>query len=55
MTTQEKMLEMQWYPNLFETKKEEVEFWREMSEHYDQPLSDYVKDVFDYIDNQKVL
>jgi hypothetical protein len=54
MTIEDKMLEMQWYPNLFKTKKEEVEFWREMSEHYDQPLSDDVKEVFKYIDNKKV-
>ncbi len=54
MTTEEKILQMQWYPDLFKSKKEEVEFWREMSEHYDQPLSEDVKEVFDYIDNQKV-
>jgi hypothetical protein len=54
MTIEDKMFKMQWYPNLFETKKDEVEFWREMSDHYDIPLSDDVKEVFDYIDKQKV-
>ena len=40
---------LEWYPHLWETRKEEVFFWEEIIEHYDLKVSMDLQQVFEYI------
>jgi len=43
---------LQWYPDKFGSKEREVDFWIDISDHYDIPLPDKLKHAFDYIINK---
>tara|TARA_R110000824_G_scaffold395070_6_gene595398 strand:- start:5203 stop:5865 length:663 start_codon:yes stop_codon:yes gene_type:complete len=40
---------LKWYPNTFGSKEKEIDFWLDISDHYDIPLPDKIKNAFDYI------
>ena len=40
---------LQWYPDKFGSKANEVDFWIDISDHYDISLPKKLKKAFDYI------
>ena len=43
---------LKWYSNTFGSKAKEIDFWLDISDHYDIPLPDKLKNAFDYIKNK---